>query len=105
MDCVFCKIIAKELPSEYIEETDSCIVIKDIYPQAPIHLLVIPKTHYPEFLDMPDDLLSHLFSVAKSVIKKHNIQSYRLVNNGKGAAIIDHFHVHILGKVEKERKL
>lgn len=105
MQCVFCDIVEKKIPSQPIHETDACVVIPDIHPQAPTHLLVIPKTHYAEFLEMPNDLLLHVFETAKTVIAKQRISAYRLVNNGKGAAMIDHFHLHILGSVEKERGL
>ncbi len=105
VQCIFCDIVGKKIPSEPIHETDACIVISDIHPQAPVHLLIIPKAHYAEFLEMPNDLLLHILETAKIVIANRKIAAYRLVNNGKGAAMIDHFHLHILGSIEKERGL
>ncbi len=105
MDCLFCSIIHKQIPSEFLYDTEDFIVIKDIHPQAPVHLLVIPKVHYAEFMDMPQELLNRLTAFAKTVISEREITSYRLVNNGKGAAFIDHFHLHILGKILKDRQL
>jgi len=105
MNCLFCSIIQKDIPSEFVYDTNDFIVIRDIHPQAPIHLLVIPKIHYGEFLNMPSEMLNALMAVTKQIIKEQGISSYRLVNNGKGAAFIDHFHLHILGKVEKDRHL
>src|SRR5689334_16859837 len=102
MNCLFCSIISKEIPSEFIYDTKDFIVIKDIHPQASVHLLIIPKVHYEEFLDMPKELLTELTDLAKQVIKEQHIASYRLVNNGKGAAYINHFHLHILGNVDKQ---
>jgi histidine triad (HIT) family protein len=104
-DCIFCKIINKQIPGTLVYDTKDCIVINDIHPQAPVHLLVVPKTHYSEFLVMPEDVLSRLLELSKNVIREQNISSYRLVNNGKGAALIDHFHLHILGKIDKNRGL
>lgn len=105
MNCVFCTIVRKEIPSQFVDETDDFIVINDLHPAAPVHHLVIPKIHYSEFMDMPDELLATLLTYVKVHIKKEHIVSYRLVNNGKGAAAIDHFHLHILGKVDKNRQL
>ena len=105
MDCLFCKIIKKEIPGELLYDTEDFIVVKDIHPQAPVHLLVIPKKHYVEFLEMPQELLAILTNLTKRIISEQKIMAYRLVNNGKGAAVIDHFHLHILGKIDKERNL
>lgn len=105
MDCLFCKIISKEIPSNYVYETSDFVVIPDIHPQAPIHLLILPKVHYGEFLDMPQSLLTALTELTKKIIHDQQIVQYRLVNNGKGAAFIDHFHLHILGKISKDRGL
>jgi len=104
-DCIFCKVIAKELPSKPIYEDELCLVIPDIHPQAPVHFLVLPKKHIDQFTDVNDEILLHLTKIIKKVIAEQNILGYRLVNNGKGAAVIDHMHIHILGNVDKMRKL
>lgn len=105
MSCIFCEIINGTIPSSKEYEDESVIVIKDIHPQAPVHLLVIPKRHIQEFTDMPEELLTHVLTTAKQTIKDHAITQYRLVNNGKGAAMVDHFHLHILGSIDKSRTL
>lgn len=104
-DCIFCQIINKSLPSSPVYEDESVIVIPDIHPQAPIHLLVISKRHIDEFINADDQLLSQMLTVIKKVIRDQKISDYRLVNNGRGAAVIDHLHLHILGQVNKYRKL
>lgn len=104
-DCIFCKVIAGELPSKPVYQDEDVIVIPDIHPQAAVHLLVMPKKHVAEFMEADDELLRKMIRTIKKVIRDHHIACYRLVSNGKGAAIIDHLHVHILGKVDKYRKL
>lgn len=81
------------------------MVIKDIYPQAPVHWIIIPKKHIGEFIEASDDLVHHMMNVAKKIIRDENIQGYRLVNNGKGAAVVDHLHIHVMGKIDKLRAL
>jgi len=103
--CLFCDIVAGSVPSQKKYETEDLIVIPDIHPQAPIHYLIIPKQHYKEFIDMPTELLTKVVTMAKNVITQEQIQPYRLVNNGYGAAVIDHFHLHVLGSVDKFRSL
>ena len=104
-DCIFCKVISGELPSNPVYQDDDVIVIPDIHSQAPVHLLVIPKKHVAEFTEAGDELLTKMMKVIKQVIQNQHITGYRLVNNGKGAAVIDHLHIHILGNVDKKRKL
>jgi histidine triad (HIT) family protein len=104
-ECIFCKIVARQLPSKPVYEDDIALVIPDIHPQAPVHFLVIPKQHVEEFTQASDEMFMHLVGIIKKVIMEERIVGYRLVNNGKGAAIIDHLHVHILGGIDKMRKL
>lgn len=103
--CIFCEITSGAVQSQKLYETEELIVINDINPQAPVHLLVIPKQHVKEFIDLPTTLMHNVFEMAKQVIEEQHIDSYRLINNGKNAAVIDHFHLHILGKVDKFRSL
>lgn len=103
--CIFCKVIAKELPSKPVYEDGQLIVIPDIHPQAQVHLLVIPKKHIEQFTDASDELTMYMGKIIKQVIIKEGIMNYRLVANGKGAALIDHLHIHILGGIDKLRKL
>lgn len=103
MKTLFEKIIGREIPAKIEYEDDQCIAIHDIDPQAPTHVLVIPKKVIPRLAEMePDDeeLLGHLLHTAGSVAKSLNLESgFRIViNNGKdGGETVPHLHVHILG--------
>jgi len=104
-NCLFCKIINKELPSDIVYEDDKIIVFKDIRPKAPIHLLILPKKHIPsvDHLEIPDrDLMGELILTAKVIAEKNNLKGYKLmINVGRdGGQIIDHLHLHLLsGKI------
>ncbi|MBI3955906.1 HIT domain-containing protein [Candidatus Gottesmanbacteria bacterium] len=104
-ECIFCNIISGVLPSKPVYQDDEVIVIPDLHPQAPLHLLVISKKHIGEFIEADDQLLTKINAVIKKIIRDQHISSYRLVTNGKGAAVIDHFHIHILGQIDKYRTL
>ena len=100
MDCIFCKIINKEEPSDSVYENDKFIVIKDIKPSAPIHLLIIPKKHIDsvKHLEPEDrDLMGEMILCAQKVGKEKNLKDYRLrINVGSEAGqIIDHLHMHL----------
>ncbi len=104
-DCIFCKVVSGVLPSTCLYQDERIMVIKDIHPQAPVHWIIMPKTHVPEFVDAAPTLVSHMMTVAKKIIQEQKITGYRLVNNGRGAAIIDHLHLHVMGKIDKFRAL
>lgn len=107
MDCIFCKIIKKELPADIIYEDEKFVVFKDIHPQAPIDLLVVPKLHSKEHLGSMNELgeshkemISDWILVAKKVAKEQGIEDgYRLVFNvgKKGGQEIEHLHLHLMG--------
>lgn len=102
MDCLFCKIVVKEIPSKIVYETENILVIKDINPQSSTHLLLIPKTHYPTLLDCNDKaLLAELLDTAKTVSKQAGVAAggFRLVinTNEEGGQTVFHMHVHLLG--------
>ncbi len=103
--CIFCQVIKGSIPSKPVYQDDDVIVIPDINPKAPLHLLVISKNHIADFMDADAVLLEKLLSVTKHLIKTQHITNYRLVNNGGGAAFIDHVHIHLMGSVEKYREL
>ncbi|MDD3119886.1 MAG: HIT domain-containing protein [Candidatus Gracilibacteria bacterium] len=99
--CVFCKIINKELSGEFVFEDQNLIVIKDLYPQAKTHYLIIPKKHISTISDIEDhdrDLIGGLFLVARDLAKKEKILGYKLnFNVGKeGGQEIMHVHLHFL---------
>jgi histidine triad (HIT) family protein len=111
-DCLFCKIIQKEIPSEIIHQDDDITIFKDINPSAPVHLLVIPNKHIPSVTEMtPIDelILGKLFSGAKRAAKNMGIDKtgYRLImNNGPDAhQEIFHIHMHLLGGGEMKHPM
>ena len=102
--CLFCRIIGKEIPAEFVYDDDRSVVIRDINPQAPTHLLVIPKAHLESLNDASqkdEALLGHLLRVAARVANSEGLVEvgYRtVVNNGEGAGqSVFHLHVHVLG--------
>lgn len=102
-ESIFSRIIAGEIPSTRIYEDEQCIVIRDIHPQAPTHVLVIPRKPIEKLSDaQPEDeaLLGHLLLVAARVARQLGVgDAFRLViNNGRGAGqTVFHLHMHILG--------
>ncbi len=104
-DCIFCKIINGQLPGTFLYKDDDVVVIRDIHPQAPVHYLVLSRRHIPEFLEASDAQVANMLKTVKKIIWDEHITSYRIVNNGKGAALIDHLHIHILGSIDKLRTL
>ena len=103
-NCLFCKIIAGEIPGDFVHKDERCVVIRDINPQAPMHVLVVPREH----LDSLDDasqrdeaLLGHLLRVAAKIAtdQGHGEAGYRtVINTGAGAwQSVFHLHVHLLG--------
>jgi histidine triad (HIT) family protein len=103
-DCLFCRIIKNEIPADFVHHDDSCVVIRDVNPQAPTHLLVIPLEHL-ESLDeashKDEVLLGHLLRVAARVANGAGLadSGYRtVINTGAGAGqSVFHLHVHVLG--------
>ena len=101
MDCIFCKIISKEIPSKLIHEDEWSIAFPDINPQAPTHLLIVPKQHIAKMAEShPEDtaLLGHLLSMARQISSKSKLNDYRIViNNGSEAGqTVWHLHLHLL---------
>jgi histidine triad (HIT) family protein len=102
-NCIFCKIVAKKIPSKIVFEDDAVVAFEDSNPQAPVHTLVVPKRHIPEIHSMKEadrELVGHLFFTAKKIADEKGLdaQGYRLViNNGAGAGqTVFHIHLHIL---------
>ena len=102
-DCIFCKIIAGDIPSEKLYEDDEILVFRDISPQAPVHFLVIPKKHIPRPVDVAeadDPLTGKMLRIGAKIAKENNVEDdYRVIfNNGsKAGQIIFHLHMHVLG--------
>ena len=106
--CIFCKIAKKEIPKEFTYEDKNIMVFSDIHPVAPVHLLIVPKKHIRDFGELRDDtLLGKIREVIHKMIKDQKIEDkgYRLVVNGGGAQIIDHLHIHLMGKIGQKVKV
>ena len=104
MDCIFCQIVGGKVPSEIIYQDEEVTAFRDIEPQAPIHLLIIPKRHIPSLAHLSEaeaPLMGHIVSVANQLAKGEGISEsgYRLVINcGKeGGQLVPHLHMHLLG--------
>ena len=111
-DTIFGKITRGEIPTEFLFEDDQCVVIRDIHPQAPTHVLIIPREPIPRLVDSNVDdqaLLGHLLLVAGRVAEDLGVgDAFRLViNNGEGGGqTVFHLHLHILaGREMTERQL
>ncbi|HOK00395.1 MAG TPA: histidine triad nucleotide-binding protein [Candidatus Pacearchaeota archaeon] len=101
MDCLFCKIINKEVSSDIIYEDDKFLAFKDINPKAPIHFLIIPKKHITSINHLQEEdkmLIGELIFLAKKIAEEKNLDGYQLhINVGRnGGQIIDHLHLHLL---------
>jgi histidine triad (HIT) family protein len=102
MNCLFCKIVAGEIPAKKIFEDDVSIAFADIHPQAPTHFLVIPKQHIDSLAQATaadKDLLGHLTLVATELAKKSLSKGFRIVMNTgeEGGQTVEHLHLHVLG--------
>ena len=100
-DCLFCKIVARQIPAQLVFEDAQTVAFKDINPQAPTHVLVVPKKHLDSLSASSDEdagLLGHLQRAAVGIAESLNLSSFRLVtNNGRGAGqSVDHLHYHVL---------
>lgn len=104
MDCLFCKIASGEIPSEKVYEDDIVFAFRDIEPQAPVHVLIIPKKHITSVNDIDDSncsVVGHIFKVAAKIAEKEGIAAggYRIVTNvgENGGQTVKHLHYHLLG--------
>lgn len=103
-DCVFCKIISGEIPSKRVYEDDKVIVINDLNPGAPVHVLVIPEEHTENILTASPDILVHVKKILPELVKKLGLEEHGfrvVVNTGDwGGQSVPHLHFHILGGKE-----
>lgn len=107
-DCLFCKIVAGEIPSAKVYEDSVCYAFDDIEPEAPVHTLIVPKQHFENLQDnVPEDVLGHLLSVVPKVaeIKGVDASGFRVnINTGEdSAATVPHLHLHVMGGVKMGR--
>jgi histidine triad (HIT) family protein len=103
-DCLFCRIVAGDIPSTRVREDDLVLAIRDIAPQAPTHVLVMPKAHVASAANLDDghaELLGRIFAMSAAIARDEGIESdgYRVVTNvGRhGGQSVDHLHFHLLG--------
>ncbi len=101
--CIFCNIVEKKIPAKIVYEDDFSLAFEDVHPQAPTHILIVPKKHIIDIHSMvvsDRELIGHLFFVAKSIAAQQGLDEdgYRLViNNGKNAGqSVFHIHLHLL---------
>ncbi len=101
MSCIFCRIIAREIPAEILFENDRAIAILDVNPIHYGHALVIPKKHYKDFLDVPEGDLGGIMQavhvVAHAIVKSHALEGFNFFSNNGSIAgqSVFHFHIHI----------
>lgn len=111
MDCIFCKIIAGEIPSKKIYEDDEIFAFLDINPQAPVHFLVIPKTHIDSLAHIDEtncDIVGKISLVIANLAKEHNLaDGFRVITNigENGAQSVNHLHFHVIGGVKLTEKI
>ena len=100
--CIFCKIIAGEIPGKFVHRDDDVVVIEDVNPQAPKHLLVMPVKHVPTYAEFvgfeSPELVAQLFSVAGQLGREQSASGFRaVINTGvDGGQTVDHLHIHVL---------
>ena len=100
-DCLFCKIAAEEIPSQKVYEDDTVLAFRDIHPQAPVHILVIPKEHIRSVSQISAEnsaVVAHIFEVIAKLAKEQGMESYRVVSNigDQAGQSVHHLHFHVL---------
>ncbi|MFC2002589.1 histidine triad nucleotide-binding protein [Chloroflexota bacterium] len=104
MECIFCQIVAGKVPSEIRYQDEEVVAFPDINPEAPTHLLIVPKTHIPSLAHLSEkesSLIGHMVKVANQLAKEAGVseRGYRLVINcgEEGGQLIPHLHMHLIG--------
>mgnify|MGYP001577328559 CR=1 FL=1 len=102
-DCIFCKIAKNQIPASKVYEDDFALAFKDLHPQAPMHVLVVPKEHFSGIHEIPPDktdIIKKVFAAVTAIVSRDGIaeNGYRLVVNfgPKAGQSVDHIHVHVL---------
>lgn len=103
-ECLFCRIISRKIPSDVVYQDDEFLAFKDIHPQAPTHVLIIPKVHFDSLVEISDQqekLMGRLVIIAKKLAEKEGLSKngYRLVLNCgvEGGQVVSHLHLHLIG--------
>jgi len=108
--CIFCKIIEKSIPSKVLFENDKNLAFLDIFPVSKGHTIVIPKNHYENLEEIPNNELAELFKIVKKISilihKKLKVDGYNILQNNFRAAgqVVNHFHVHIIPRSNEDGK-
>ena len=100
-NCIFCKIIKKEIPAQIVLENDRLIAFNDIKPAAPVHILIVPKEHIESIAHLEPnhrEILADVIFCAKEIVKTKGLKGYKLIFNvgREGGQLIDHLHLHLL---------
>lgn len=100
MDCIFCKIKNGEIPSKTVYEDELVMVIMDVNPSVDGHMLVIPKKHYTDYMELDDEIIAHMYNIAKilgnKITEKLKANSITLLMNYGDDQIVKHVHLHLL---------
>ena len=103
-DCIFCRIIAGEIPSQKVYEDDKMIAIKDVAPAAPVHVLLLPKKHYDNIMTADQELVMYMLGKIPVLAEQLGVKEkgFRIViNTGKeGGQSVNHLHIHLIGGKE-----
>ena len=112
MDCIFCKIINKEIPSEIVYEDEEIIAFKDIAPKAPVHIIVIPKKHIEKITEIENQdeaVIGKIYSAINQIAKEQGIaeDGFRVIINcgENGGQEVNHIHFHLLGGTKLGMKI
>ena len=101
MDCLFCKIIAGEIPGSKVYEDDKVYAFRDINPQAPVHVLIVPKKHMDNILECDGETAAALTDAIRIIAKQEGVaeSGFRIISNcgHDGAQSVNHLHVHLIG--------
>ena len=103
-DCIFCRIIAGEIPSQKVYEDEKMIAIKDVSPAAPVHVLLLPKKHYDNIMTADPDLVKYMLGKVEALAAQLGVKEkgFRIViSTGKeGGQSVNHLHIHLIGGKE-----
>ena len=111
MSCIFCKIVAGEIPSKKVYEDDEILAFNDVSPAAPVHVLIIPKQHIASAAEITDEnapLIGHIFTTIAKLAKELELDDgFRVVTNcgENGGQTVDHLHFHLIGGRKLDTKM
>lgn len=105
--CVFCGIVRGEVPADIVYQDDQIAVFTNIKPNAPVHLLLIPKEHIEKLEELDDDVFLRIKNKVLEIVKEQKLEDkgYRMLTNGGAAKMIPHVHFHLLGNVKVDREV